>query len=445
MEDRILHRESIDAPGEPEPDVESSPDTSRSREANLEQPEAAGFFARFRKPRGPVQRRFLAVAPDAGNLAVLLECLYTARLLQKRHNNERERIYAAALVHPENRALMESTGVFDEILDWNPGTHDGREDRRALRGLMLDFGADILYMPDGNLRLQLAGFFAGARVRIGGVRNRLLARILRFYKVHNEDDLNRLKKRGFDLYPELSDLTLSAEFAPPPGTPKCDYVVISLFDAHDLTGGWPVGHAARLVRRMDELNAAAVIPVPPVPAHLPPAEREAREKRVAAETAYIEKHSEAIVLRDCLPGDRAGIMARAKAVIAPAGPETILASILKVPVVVLHDMKTYRNHPGHVRPPGLHPESERGDGAEARELNTLREALAPPGALLNRQNPDYPLTSYFIKLADSLERHIMPSVDECVKSCPACSFASCVEFISPERVFEQLKKTLLPF
>lgn len=443
MDDRSIHREWIDLHGETEPDGESSEQTSRpSAEAGPEQPAPSkSFFARFRKNRGPVQRRFLAVAPDAGNLAVLLECLYTARLLQKRHNNESERVYAAALVHPDNRALMESTGVFDELLDWNPGTHDGREDRRELRGLMLDFGADILYMPDGNLRLQLAGFFAGARVRIGGVRNRLLSRILRYYKVHNEDDLERLKQRGFDLYPELSDLTFSAEFAPPPGTPKSDYVVISLFDAHDLTGGWPVGHAARLVRRMGELNAAAVIPVPPVPPHLSPAEREDREKRIEAETAFIQKQCEAVVLRDCLPGDRAGIMARAKAVIAPAGPETILASILKVPVVVLHDMKTYRNHPGHVRPPNLHPEAT--DGRDA--ASSLREALIHPGALLNRQNPDYPLTSYFIKLADSLERHIMPSVDECVKSCPTCSFASCVEFISPERVFEQLKKTLLPF
>ena len=138
-------------------------------------------------------------------------------------------------------------------------------------------------------------------------------------------------------------------------------------------------------------------------------------------------------------------MVGAKAVIGPAGPETILASLLKKPVVVLHDMKTFRNHPGHVRPPGLHEiRDDGGTSFVASENNGARRDQIKNAVQLLREEA-IPLTSYYIKLADALERHIMPAVDECIKDCPSCSFQSCVEYISPERVFEQLKKTVLPF
>ena len=397
---------------------------------------AAALLDRLRGRRSGVQpdRRFLAVAPDANNLAVLLECVYTARLLKKRH----QKIHAAILAHPCNAALLRLTAVFDEVLEL--ATDDQWRQR------ILDFGPDVLYLPDQGLRAHLATLFTGAKVRIGGTRHRLISKLLRFHKINHEEDLKRLKRRGFDLFPELTDLqilgTLSADHL---ALPSGDFAVLSLFDAHDLTSGWPVGHAARLARQMQELNLRLVVPLPATIERDGPGVDPESRRRLVGEIAFLKKNVDVTVIADCLPADRAAAMMAAKIVIGPAGPETILASILKKPVVVLHDMKTFRNHPGHVRPPGLHEirdDAETGFAfadSKAGSNSLLKSSLS----VLREQA--IPLTSYYIKLADSLERHIMPAVDVCIKDCPTCSFQSCVEYISPERVFEQLKKIVLPF
>ncbi|MEQ9363788.1 MAG: hypothetical protein RIF32_06080 [Leptospirales bacterium] len=388
--------------------------------------------------KGAPDRRFLAVAPEADNLAVLLECVYTARLLKKRH----EKIHAGILAHPCNADLLKLTGVFDEVLELE--TDD------LWRHRILDFGPDVLYLPDQGLRAHLATLFTGAKVRIGGTRHRLISRLLRFHKINHEDDLGRLKRRGFDLFPELTDLQIHGRLdGGGLALPGGDFVVLSLFDAHDLTGGWPLGHAARLARQLKDLDLQLVIPVPAMSENAGAGKRsEADQRRLAGDVEYLKTRADAVILPDCLPADRAAAMMRAKLVIGPAGPETILASILKKPVIVLHDMKTYRNHPGHVRPPGLH--DIHGDEDESFARGAAPEEKRDPNKLLKYslsalREQAIPLTSYYIKLADSLERHIMPAVDTCIKDCPSCSFESCVEYISPEQVFEQLKKIVLPF
>lgn len=393
-------------------------------------------------------RRFLAVAPDANNLAVLLECVYTARLLKKRH----EKIHAAILANPCNADLLKLTGVFDEVLEL--------ESDDLWRHRILDFGPDVLYLPDQGLRAHLATLFTGAKVRIGGTRHRLISKLLRFHKINHEDDLNRLKRRGFDLFPELTDLKihghLDAGHLP---LPAGDYAVLSLFDAHDLTSGWPVGHAARLARQIKDLDLQLVVPLPSFPdtdssgsakTQMPDqADRsdsdQSYRRRLEGEIDFLKNKAGVTVLPDCLPADRAAAMMNAKLVIGPAGPETILASILKKPVIVLHDMKTFRNHPGHVRPPGLHDIRDDQDEQITISESTREQNNLLKNSLSALRDQAIPLTSYYIKLADSLERHIMPAVDTCIKDCPTCSFQSCVEYISPERVFEQIKKIVLPF
>ena len=42
------------------------------------------------------------------------------------------------------------------------------------------------------------------------------------------------------------------------------------------------------------------------------------------------------------------------------------------------------------------------------------------------------------------QRHITPAVKECIDNCVQCEYDSCVEYISPEQVFENLKKILFP-
>ncbi|MCR9143897.1 MAG: hypothetical protein NXI24_16745 [bacterium] len=431
-------------------ELESSPEALDSPEISVDgaelqaEPDEAGLLRRIGRrltgKRGTgvaPDRRFLAVAPDGDNLAVLLECVYTARLLKKRH----ERIHAGILAHPCNADLLKLTGVFDEVLEL--------EADDLWRHRILDFGPDVLYLPDQGLRAHLATLFIGAKVRIGGTRHRLISRLLRFHKINHEEDLGRLKRRGFDLFPELTDLQIDGTLeAGDVALPAGDFVVLSLFDAHDLTGGWPLGHAARFARQIKDLDLQLVVPVPALTGDADGESQRSPEdlRRLAADVEYLRTKAGAIILPDCLPADRAAAMMRAKLVVGPAGPETILASILKKPVIVLHDMKTYRNHPGHVRPPGLHDIREdqqdpgQFGGEERRDPNKL---LKYSIAALREQA--IPLTSYYIKLADSLERHIMPAVDTCIKDCPSCSFSSCVEYISPERVFEQLKKIVLPF
>ncbi len=403
------------------------------------------------------ERRFLAVAPEADNLAVLLECVYTARLLKKRHEPA-QRIHAGILAHPQNAELLKLTGVFDEVLEL--------EADDLWRHRILDFVPEVLYLPDQGLRAHLATLFTGAKVRIGGTRHRLISRLLRFHKINHEEDLQRLKRRGFDLFPELTDLKIEGDLdASGLALPTGDFAVLSLFDAHDLTGGWPLGHAARLARLLKTMDIELVVPVPALgPGGNGDSGEDAGRhqpeelRRLAGEVEYLRTKAGVRILSDCLPADRAAAMLQAKLVIGPAGPETILASLLKKPVIVLHDMKTYRNHPGHVRPPGLHDirtdEGSRFDEAAAGE-NSDEPVSGPDSkrdsnkllknSLAALREQAIPLTSYYIKLADSLERHIMPAVDTCIKDCPSCSFQSCVEYISPERVFEQLKKIVLPF
>ena len=43
------------------------------------------------------------------------------------------------------------------------------------------------------------------------------------------------------------------------------------------------------------------------------------------------------------------------------------------------------------------------------------------------------------------QRHVTPAVKECIDDCIHCEYNSCVEYISPEQVFENLKKILFPY
>jgi hypothetical protein len=276
-----------------------------------------------------------------------------------------------------------------------------------------------LYLPDGDDRAHFASWFSGARVRLGGSRSRILSALLPAHRLHEERDLERLGKRGYDLFPELADFSIRAPSADLPDLQNA--VWLSLFDEHDLTGGWPVGHAGRLARLLEKGGLNLAIPLPP-PAHVVAPVF----ARILRDAAYLHKQSaNVMLLKDCGPAERAAGMAHARIVVGPAGPETLLAALLKRPVVALHDMKTVRRE---ARPRSREETRESGGGLIARLA--AREAA---------------LSSHYVRLANSFERRLAPVVDECINVCQACGYSSCVEYISPERVFEQVKKALLPF
>lgn len=350
----------------------------------------------FRKKREDAVRNFVAVAPAAHNAAILLECIYTAHLLRKRNRGFR----TGLLVHPANVDFARASGAFDAVFAIG--------EARSLRTEILDLRPDILYSPDPNWRSQLSTLFTGAAVRIGGMRSRLIARLFRIYDLRSDEDLARLEQRGLQLVPE--PLVLNEPLALPSDVelPEVPFVWLSLFDDHGVSGHWPVGHGARLVRLLETAGFPVVVPVP--------AERAELEKEID----YLRRSAPGVrVVEAATAGSRAAGMARAAAVVAPAGAETLLSSMVGSSVVMLHDMRSY----GRAR--GL----KLVDGATEREARTGKRRGE----------------SVLIRWVDSLERHIRPSVEECISDCPACSFNSCMEYISPERVFENLKKVLLPF
>ncbi|MCB1321682.1 MAG: hypothetical protein KDK34_15610, partial [Leptospiraceae bacterium] len=347
-------------------------------------------------------------------------------------------IHTAIVTHPDNQELLK---LFQDGSDASQSTFDeviAAPEQGKLRNTIMDYRTDILYLPDARLRTYMSTLFTGVKIKIGGSRLRLLSSLLRLHRVHQEKDLKRLKQKGFDLFPEMMSLKMDTTRIRSGRIPDVGrYVWLSLFDSHDLSGAWPPGHGARLTRMLKELDLQVLVPLPNGPqsgttgAH---AAEDHNRRRLERDVAYIKKHATNVhFLKDCSPEDRAAGMAAAQVIIAPAGPETVLASLMRRPVVILHDMRTYLNHPGHVPPP------------DSGKTKTRERRLRQPGALQIMSSPDFPLTSYIIKLANNLEKHIRPPVDHCKNDCPTCEYDSCVEFISPERVFESIKKIVLPF
>ena len=403
-----------------------------------------GFFSGKKKE---VKRRFLAVAPELENMAVLLECVYTAHLLHKKHRN----FTTAIIVHPSNRGLVRQLGGFDEIIPFELplGEREGSESvnqsgsqssssrksetkskkSKTLRSTIMAYKPDVLYSPDPSVKHRLSTLLTGAHIKIGGARIRLVARLLNLFRADNDEDLARLKKRkGLDLFPELislpGDLRLDGPVHNLPGE---NFIWLSLFDNHDMAGAWPVGYAARLSRLLAPLHFPVVVPLP-----LNPGEN------MLKEVEFLKRNAPGIIfLENSVPTSRVSGMRRAAVVVGPAGPETLLATMMKKSVVVLHDMSSYRSQSDPLSSlasirGGL---SLVGENSPAKEGDTRRQTNKAM-ELKNR---------LYFKMVDTLQRHIKPSVDECINDCPSCSFNSCMEYISPERVFENLKKILLPF
>ncbi len=338
-------------------------------------------------------RVFAAAFPDSYDLPAFLEGLYATRLMRMRHPE----IRTIALAAEGNSGLAEESGLFDEV-------------RRASEDLSRSFReaqADVIYVPALDLRLSMKLLFSGS-IRIAGAGK--LGRFLRFYDLHS--DAARLKKAGIDLLPEAVGISFaqSAPAAEP-------LVYLSLFDAHNVSGSWPIGHAARLSRLLSPLNAKVIVSLPEKKFNrtfMPLAAEDTRE--FAKEVQYLKKYAPEIQFVNAPTIDeKAKWMRASSAVIAAAGAETVLASLLHRSVITLHDMQSHRL-------------------MGKPDAKALGPRTADPGVL-----------GLFQKIADSLDRHLMPQVEECIEDCPACSHLSCIDTISPERVFENVKRALMPY
>ncbi|MCE9596812.1 MAG: hypothetical protein K8S54_02495 [Spirochaetia bacterium] len=345
-------------------------------------------------------KRFLAVASDATGLAAFLECVYTAHLMRERHPG----LYTILLVHPSSAKLAEESGVFDEVLPV------GADLAKSIRTV----GADIVYVPAPDLRTQLKLLFSGSIRLAGGSR---LGRFLRFFDVHSSKDAAALKRGGLDVLPgvvgiKFKTTTIQGEQA----------VYLSLFGEHNVSGSWPIGHAARLSRLLSQIAIKTIVPLP-----IKKFQRAFRlnlgnddnSREFAGEIQYLRKNAPEIQFVDAQGfGSLADLMRKSALVVAPAGPESVLAGLLEKRVITLHDMQSnrYQGRP------------------ELRRNGETASRMAESGVL-----------PFFQKIADSMDKHLLPQVEECIENCPACSHLSCVDTISPERVFENVKRFLIPY
>ncbi len=355
--------------------------------------------AKTRRAENIPERHFLVVCPEKNRLASLLECIYTGHLSARNSG-----LIPSALVHPDNAGLASASGVFETV-------HTIREGE-SLRQALQKIAPHILYVPGADLRAQIDAFFSGARIRIGGTRLRLVDSLLR---LHRREDLRTLKHRGLDLMPAKSALRFNQTLEKLPGLPAEPFVWLSLFEDHEIAGNWPAGHAARLSRLLQSMGFKTVIPLPPelsAPAmDLRRSESEKRQK-LRNEIEYLRRNCPSIIPVNIESAqDKARGMTAASAIVSPAGPDSLLASMLGKPVIILHDMQSQ---------------------APPEEITGFNGKIASP-------------ISMFLKTAETIEKHIMPSVDRCNSHCPSCAHDSCVETISPERVYDGLKKLLLPF
>lgn len=345
---------------------------------------------------------FVAACPDPQSLPEFLECLYAAQLLRMRHPHMALKL----LIAQENADLARSAGVFAEIEPLNGD----------LSGRIQSLSPDVVYIPSPDLRTRLKLFFVGA-LRITGASR--LGRYFRFLEVRNKKDLEKLKRHGLDLLPETVGMSLAAPgLSGKDSAVQGDLVYLSLFDEHNVSGSWPVGHAARLSRLIAPQGLRIVVPLPEnaFQRKIPGVTSDARD--YAGAVLYLKKHGEQVLfISPQSIQQKAAWMQRASIIVAPAGPDAVLAGLLKQPVITLHDMQSHRHQ-----------------GRADHSLKPSSPLVADAGVL-----------PFFSRLADSFDRHLMPQVEECVENCPACTHLSCVDTISPERVFEGIKRTLLPY
>lgn len=354
-------------------------------------------FFRFKRKRK--EPSFITVAVARDNLSVLLQCIYTIRLLKKKGLTYRTGI----LIHPDNARLIGCTGVFDEIIP----AADTAQVRREIQRMK----PDVIYNPNLAWQEQKSTLFSGVKVKIGANLNRPLARVFSVYDIKNEKDRERLSRKGIDLEPEFVSFELPTELpVADQKLPGEKFVWLSIFDSGDGSGKWPAGFAACLARLLEQHGIPVVIPVPP----------DAGDQ-VRGDIRFLRKDAPSIVfLNDCTPEVRATGMYQSALVVAPAGPETILAALLKKPSILLHDLNSYNSY------------------ADPRGLKLVDKVST-------KKTEDRMRGTICFKVTGSQERHLKPQVNNCVQICSDCPYNSCVEYISPEIVFENIKKILSPF
>ncbi len=370
-----------------------SPESYKHSSSNLAQ-----SFQKYTplKAKAEKAQSFLGLVRKKEDLLGFLECLFLSQSLKRKH----PKLSASICIHSANTELAQSLGVFDKVYNL-PSQAPLRKDIQKQK-------VDLLYISPKDKQAQLLSAFTGTRLRLCGLRKHSLTSLLGLYHIGSDRAHKKLERYGYNLSLEKDLPYINRKLKTPfPEAPKKQYIWFSFFEEHSLNSNWPLGYIVRLARLLGKKKIQLLMPAP----H-PPKGKGKSLSLYQKQLQTIKDASNIHVIQKALhPTARAAGMQGALAVVGSAGADLVLASLVRRPTIVLHDMQSHNPH---------------------------RDALKPrkPNSYRHKQ------LSHYLHSPHIEQRHISPAVEECIENCMSCPYNSCVEYISPEQVFENLKKLL---
>ena len=378
---------------------------------------------------------FLCIVRERQDLEGLLEAIFLTYMLKKKS----QKIKTSILLHPDNEQFVQCSGLFDTI--------ELCYSREDIQRHIHSYKAKFFYIPHHDHSSQFSTFFTRASVRTVGFREDRFSRFLGMRNLQRQKDLAFL----FQLDGEAKNASCkneknqSKEFfqmkkilsADIHGLPSKPFIWFSGFDGHDLNESWPPSYFLRLERMLEKLDIQIVISVP-----IAMEGKLSRDRKKRNQIEYLKKKSRKIVfLENLSPSQRASGMQKAQVICGLSGQETLLALLLGKKVLALHDMKSYisRSHLSFFDMENTCPEHpiERNDKKKISLFASFAKKPLQHPLFSNAQWEKY------LHQGSQNLLHLVPSVSECIQDCNICSYDSCVNYISPERVFADLKKIFL--
>lgn len=360
-----------------------------------------------RKNRPP-KRGFLSVILEEHSLIKLMEALYFGRLVKERYPE----LPVSLITRPGNTAFVGLFHIFDEIISLEEHESIGREVKRRR--------PRILHVPEQGLELDLVLFFVRASVRLGGGRTSGWKRILGFQDPYEKEEIRKLKQNGFDFRIRSLDFSRGLSSIPQIGNREIDSryrIWLNLFDGGVSNQRWSLGHGARLGRLLSAKSIRLIVPYCKESSFH---NDESNGKSLSEELSYLRKNNPHLeVCEVCGMEERLMEMKRAHIVVGPEGPEQALANLMGIPTITLLSFD-----------PGDESNLNDPDHNTLGGARRFQEASLWRGFRNNNHHSGETLIPQY--------RH------ECAGECGSCDSHPCINYISPERVYESIKKLISP-
>lgn len=344
------------------------------------------------------KRIALSILPPGSNSARVVEVLTEAAFLREKNGDARRILFC----EDKMSSFFTETGLFDEVRTL--------DDDQSIKSQIKKLKPDILHIPDqGGIMDWMLSFGKRNHVCIG---RRLKKRSFPFAKIYDQTDqkdLEVLKEKGWSLE---GMARLRIELKPVDKIPR-NSVWLNLSAAMDSAIQWSVGHAGRISRLLEKNDFTLVVPVCSTHGSQLDGEQIRYLKKVASRIYF----HEACDLQERLRG-----IASTRMMITPAGAELTYAGMLGLPAIVL---QTSSQAEKEILKANASPGENGNSSIAARVFEAANGRLSFPGVF---------------------QYHISPYDHEadCDDGCHSCASGSCIDMISPERVYElMLQEKLL--